>query len=79
MSDEELREEVTKLLWGGRTDVDRIMQLIASEKEAAAREAVANELKVILDVADSENRVWAGTIKNRIKQLTQPDKEKSDE
>ena len=36
-SDKELREAVTRLLWGGRTDVDGVIRLISSEREAAVK------------------------------------------
>lgn len=38
MREEELRERVTKLLWGGRTDVDGVIDLIQSQKLAYAEQ-----------------------------------------
>lgn len=43
--DEELRERVTKLLWGGRTDVDGVMQLFEAYRKKHELEALKSIAK----------------------------------
>lgn len=62
--DEELRERVTKLLWGGRTDVDGVMQLFEAYRKQHELDARIDELEKVRgtflrDGMHRESKLWA--------------------